>query len=454
MKKYTSLALVCTTLLLTSCALTPMAGDPLTDAGLMSSQELQQYDVDRQWWKIYEDPQLNELMETALRNNIDLKQSAITIRKALYYLHISEQDLFPEASASISGSKSVELKSGDESNSWSSTLDLSYELDLWNRLDATSKASLAEWQATTEDLENTRLSLINSVADAWFQLAYIDESIALTKKNIARYEELYNIFKAQYEAGKTTSITLVQSRQSVLSEKQSLTALKDSRATVEQTMNNLLNLRPGERASISPRPLTDLPSTSIDLQVPISVLSARPDVKAAEQRLEKAWYNQTAQKRSWYPQLTLGAGISSSDSQLGKVFDLPIGTGSIALNLPFLQWNTLKWTDKSVEADFEDARLDFEETLTTAFNEVAVYWQQYLLAKETLASREETQKLNRKNSEYYQDRYENGAGELSDWLEAMNTEYSTEQDVVNDRYEVLKEENLVYKAMAGKYTGK
>ena len=114
----------------------------------------------------------------------------------------------------------------------------------------------------------------------------------------------------------------------------------------------------------------------------------------------------------------------------------------------------MKWKDKSAKANFDKAKLSFEQTLTTALNEVHTHYLAYQNARATLANQEQRLALERKNSRYYQLRYQHGKNELKDWLEALNSEYAAAQNVLNQRYETLKSESTTYKAMAGRYTPK
>ena len=144
---------------------------------MSAAETAERYDVNGNWWEIYQSPQLNALMAQALENNIDLKQAAISVNKALYQANILGADLVPSFSGSLSASTSKNLKTGSHGNTFSSQLGLSYELDLWRKLSATADAQVWEYQATRQDMANTRLTLINNVADAYFNIAYLNEAI-------------------------------------------------------------------------------------------------------------------------------------------------------------------------------------------------------------------------------------------------------------------------------------
>ena len=188
-------------LALSACA-APKANPNLTleaTGQVMSAAETaERYDVNGNWWEIYQSPQLNALMEQALANNVDLKQAAISVNKALYQANILGADLVPSFSGSLGANASKNLKTGSHGNTFSSQLGLSYELDLWRKLSATADAQVWEYQATHEDMANTRLTLINNVADAYFNIAYLNEAIELAQKSLKQYQEINRIKETKF----------------------------------------------------------------------------------------------------------------------------------------------------------------------------------------------------------------------------------------------------------------
>lgn len=421
---------------------------------MSAAETAERYDVNGNWWEIYQSRQLNALMAQALENNIDLKQAAISVNKALYQANILGADLVPSFSGSVGASTSKNLKTGSHGNTFSSQLGLSYELDLWRKLRATADAQVWEYQATRQDMANTRLTLINNVADAYFNIAYLNEAIELAQKSLKQYQEINRIAEAKFRHGRADSSQPTQAKQSLLSAQNNLISLKNSLDTQKQVLRNLLNLKPNEAIAADPAQYR-LPSVKgVNLGVPITVLANRPDLRAAEYRLQSSLQSVEAQKRSWYPSITLGASLSTSSEKAKSTFNIPLLGGSATINLPFLNWQTMKWKDKTAQANFDSAKFDFEKALTTALNEVNTNYLAYQNAQAALNNQEQRYALDKKNSRYYQVRYQHGKNELKYWLEALSTEYGSAQNVLNQRYETLKYENMVYKAMAGRYTPK
>lgn len=411
--------------------------------------------IEQTWWTMYNEPELNKLVERALEQNIDLQQSRLMTEKAFYQLKISQQELWPKAGATLGGKKNKNLENGRENTSFSSDLSLNYELDLWKKLAASTQANQHSYQASQQDLQAARISLASTVIDAWFHLASLDQSILLMQKNLDCHKQLFAISRARYLAGKTSKSPFRASRQALLSAKMRLVELQKNQRDVIVMLNNILNLKPKEAQNLKPAPVINAAQHTVNLDIPLSVLGQRPDLRAAESRLQAAWSQKEAQQRNWYPKISLRAGIGTQTDEPGKLFDIPIGMGSISVALPFLQWNTLKWQNKIAEANFQSARLDFEKKLTTALNEVASASHHYRLAQKNLAWNEEKHALELENSRYHQLRHEQGSGEFEDWLRALTVLYTTEQAIAQAKYQVLKYENLIYKSMAGRYsTGK
>ena len=219
---------------------------------MSAAETAERYDVNGNWWEIYQSPQLNALMAQALENNIDLKQAAISVNKALYQANILGADLVPSFSGSLSASTSKNLKTGSHGNTFSSQLGLSYELDLWRKLSATADAQVWEYQATRQDMANTRLTLINNVADAYFNIAYLNEAIELAQKSLKQYQEINRIADAKFRYGRADSSQPTQAKQSLLSAQNNLISLKNSLDTQKQVLRNLLNLKPNEAIAADP----------------------------------------------------------------------------------------------------------------------------------------------------------------------------------------------------------
>ena len=440
-----------------------MSNDGSLDQAKQTYQNYQditkQFSVDEQWWHGYNDPQLNALVDQAIKNNLDLAKSAISVNRALYNANLVGANLVPTFSGSGSSSASKGIGSSNNTNavgtstvSNTASFKLSYTVDLWRRLADTASAAEWEHKATQEDLKAARLSLINSVVATYYQIAYYKDAIAVTNRTIKNYEQISSILNNKLKVGAIDPLAVEQAQQATLNARNSVVGLETSLKTAEQTMRNLLNLQPNQPLPSRYPNILNVKLQGVDTNVPVSAIANRPDVAMRLNRLQSAFKTLTATEKSWFPTLTLGGAISGSARSASNVADNPIANGMFSFDLPFLDWNRVKNNVKISEADYTTARINYEQSITTALNEIDNYYYTYNQARSSLGLLEQTYEKNRKISTYYQNRYNQGVAEFRDWISAMNTELSSQISLLNQKYTILTNENLVYQAMAGKYS--
>lgn len=421
------------------------------------NQELGQYDsavykANTEWWKDYNNNELNRLVETALQRNPDYLRAAININKELYNLKLQTLDLLPTLSGKFNASSQSEVKRTDNfSSNFSGELGLNYEADLYGKIRDLQTAQEFEYKATQKDRESARLSLINSVVDLYFNLEYLNNAIALTEKNIALYQNLYKISEQKYKTGKTDDIEYLQTKQSLLSEENKLLDLQTSYKEQEVSLRNILNIKPDENLSLEFNDILEQKKLKVNMDTPLAVLADRPDLLAEQYRLEKAFKNLKAEDKNWYPTISVKGAVSSASDKVRTSLDFPYLLGSLSIDLPFLDWNRVKNNVKISEADYNLALLDFKDSLNQALNEVAYYYFAYEKAEKQYDNVKQNYDNALKISKYYRLRYQTGKIEFKDYLEAINTENTLRQNLIEQKYQMIKYENYICKAMGGKY---
>lgn len=443
-------------ILLAGCAGTQYKAAELTDRLGYTVDTAQNYMVNEAWWRDYGDPALDALVEEALANNLDLAQSALTMRKAMYQAQLSELDLWPGLSSSGGASASrpiYEHAHFSDNRSFNGELSLNYELDLWGKLRDTAEASEWEFQATVLDLATTQLALINSVIDVYYNLAYLYDAVKTTEENLANLRQIGAIADTKFAYGKTDAMEPLQAQQSVLASESSLVNYRTQIKDNEQVLRNLLNLPPDTPLQVDFVAMLAVRPLDVDLDVPLAVLSQRPDLQASEFRLRKAFKNLEAVEKSWYPTISLKTALSSSAGNIEDTLDFPVLLGSVSFTLPFLQWNTVQTNVNISRTEYESSLLSFESTINTALNEVAYYYAAYANSLVALANTEMKHKTDVEIADLYDAKYQNGKAEFKDLLDSINTANSSRISVLSDKYQVVKNENMIYKATAGKYSG-
>lgn len=451
--KYKIITMLISAAILTGCSTTNSGFEKYPYKELQVQYPVNKaYNIDTSWWKKYNDAELNKIVDIAIRNNIDLASSAIKVNQALYQANLVGADLVPSFSGSVGASTSKNIKEGGNSNqNFQGSLNISYTLDLWQRL--SDSASAKEWvyKATQQDLEATKLTLINSLVDNYFHLKYLHEIYNINSDSLKNYEKIYNISINKNKYGLVSNLDVIQAQQSIESTKNNLNSINLQIKTTEQTLKNLLNYQPQNSIYLSDNSLLDTPLQGIDLDVPISTIANRPDLKAYEYRLLSSFKDKTAVEKSIYPDITIGSSLSSSNNRFNNALNIPIAAANISINLPFLDWNHIKWNIKISQADFEQSKLNFEKAIVSSLNEIDTYYYTYSNYLNNYNSVKKQYDNNLKISNYYKVRYDQGISEMADWLNALQTENSSKQSIVQAKYQLLSSESNVYQAMAGKY---
>ena len=406
--------------------------------------------INREWWTGYDEARLNELIGLALKNNIDLAKSAIAVNKALAQAGVLQADLVPSFNANLGAQTGKNIKTGGSwSESYKSGISLSYEIDLWRKLANSADAAMWEANATKYDLEAARLALINSVTDAYFESKYQKESINLYEKTLKNYEELESIVKAKFELGKEEELSLKQVKSSVISAKNRILNASKSLDVAEKTLRNLLNVRPEFELNLSGN-LSDIQPQGVNLNVPLYVIGARPDLQAAISRIKEALLGVKVSQKNFYPSITVGAGLSGSGDSASEGLKLNFLSGNIAINLPFLNYSKLKSKLKISELEFETMKLNYAQTLTTALNEIDAGYKNLQKDEAVLRNLNENLRNISSISDIYKLKYDYGKTELKNYLEAQNSVLEGRISLLAQKYKILQDEIGIYKATAGK----
>lgn len=415
-----------------------------------SSNSTANFTLERDWWKGYNQPRLNELIELALKNNIDLAKSAIAVNKALAQAGVLQADLVPSFNANLGAETGKNIKTGGSWNeSYKSGVSISYEIDLWRKLANSADAAMWEANATKYDLEAARLALVNSVAERYFEILYQNESVNLYKILLQNYKQLETVARAKFELGKEEELSLKQIKSSILSAQNRILNAQKSIDAAERTLQNLLNERPGFELN-SGGDLSEVSPQGVNLNVPLYLIGARPDLQAAIARIKEALLNVHSSEKSFYPSLTLGAGLSGGGSSASDAFSLKFLNGNVAINLPFLNYSKLKSRLKISELTFETMKLNYAQTLTTALNEIDASYKNLQKDEAVLRNINENLRNLSSISDIYKLKYELGKTELKNYLEAQNSLLEGRVGVLAQKYKILQDEMNVYKAMAGR----
>ena len=321
---------------LLSCAPTlPQRSSPLTLPDQFSAPGTSP--LPDRWWLSFDDPQLTQLIDQALTDNLTLLSTWDKLRQARATARKSGSSLSPDLSlsGSASTSRSEQNDITTTTEAFSLGLVASYELDLWGRVRSTSDAAALDAEAQALDLQAAAITLSAEVASTWYQLAEQQQQMRLLREQREVNEKVLQLIDTRVRTGKTGIADLLQQQHLLEASRGEESQLTASITLLEHQLALLLGKTPGhqvsaaapELISLGPLPQTGLPATLIQRRP--DILSTFTDVLAADKRVAAAIANT-------YPSISLTARLQTSGAQTSDLFNNWLASLLANLTAPLL----------------------------------------------------------------------------------------------------------------------
>lgn len=410
------------------------------------------------WRDYFVAPELVALVDTALQNNRDLRLALLRVEEARAVYGIQRAAQFPSLAVAAQGARS--RVPGDLNVSGRSVVASEYqayagvsswELDLWGRVRSLKEAALQEYLATEEAQRAARITLIAAVAQAYLGLWELDARIALAGQTVASREESYRIFRRRNEVGAVSTLELTQVETLLNTAHALLAQLQQARALQAHALTQLL----GVPQVVAPLAAEHWPDEAVfaplRVGLPAELLTARPDIRAAEKRLAAAQANVQAARAAFFPRIALTGSLGTASAQLDGLF----ASGSRAwtfvpsISLPIFDGGLRQAGLDLAAARSHIAVANYERTVQQAFREVADalsarQWltQQLAIQQQSLATQQQRARL-------AQLRYDNGATSYLDVLDAQRDLLEAQQQSLQVRRRLLASQVDLYTVLGG-----
>ena len=442
MKNFTAIGLV----LLVGCAttsptLTPQITPPAaySEAAAPGAARLA-----GDWWKTFNSAELQALVDQAFAGSPDLAIAAERVRQAEAQVQIAGASLFPSLDLGFSTRKAR------DSESSSTTLSASYELDVFGRNAAGVRGAEAALRATAFDRDATRLTLLAGVATAYFEVLSLRGRLAVSRENLAVAERVLRVVEARARNGAVSPLDVARQQAAVLSQRAGLLALEQQERQTLAALAILVGRLP-EGFAIQASTLADLAVPSIDPGLPAGLLVRRPDLAAAEAGLAAANADVSAARAALLPsiQLTASAGVASG-ALLAFLGGPSTGLAVAASVLqPIFDGGRLKGSVSIAESRERELVETYRKAILAAFADV----ENALSAAGRLAQREalqvQVEARAREALRLAEVRYREGADDLLSVLDAQRTLFDAQDQLALTRLDRLEASVALFKALGG-----
>jgi len=262
------------------------------------------------WWKLFKDPVLVQLIDTALANNKNLKIAIARIEESQAYLDISRADFYPSINYGTNASTTYNTSSSDFSNSITPAINVSYKVDLWGQIKTLNEIALQNYLATEEAYKALTISIISLTANAYISIRDLDNRLNISEKTANNFRENMEVMQARFNAGLINEVDLAQAKIQVSEAKTAIEVFDRARRQLENAISILLGSPPMDipRGSLLEEQIS-IPE--VPTGFPSELLDRRPDVIQAERNLNAQTLRIGVAETLKYPSLTLSANMGA-----------------------------------------------------------------------------------------------------------------------------------------------
>lgn len=393
------------------------------------------------WWEIYNDAQLNALVERLNTSNQTVAQYEAQYRQARALVRSSRAAFLPtldlttgktrSSQGTGSSSSSLSNNSSGIRDTYNAQLGVSWEADVWGKLRRGLEADTASAQASLADLAAMQLSLQSELVQNYLQLRVIDEQKRLLEATVEAYRRSLTMTQNQYRAGISGREAVAQAQTQLKSTEADLIDLAWQRAQFENAIAVLMGMAPAEFNLAATDSVPALPQ--IPVGIPSQLLERRPDIAAAERSVMAANANIGVAKAAYYPDFTLSLSGGYSSSTFANWISLPNRFWSVGpqLALTLFDGGSRSAELERTEAVYDQTVAQYRQTVLDGFQEVENYMVQLQVYEQEASVRQEALEAARESLRLTSNQYKAGLIAYLDVVNVQATALSNERSVLN-----------------------
>lgn len=410
-----------------------------------------------EWIASFQDEGLEAVLTEALAANYDLAATAARLAATRAAAIISGADRYPQLSAGADGFRRDRRFDGTNgvetvrTESYTLGLNLSWEIDLWGRLNDRARAGYADFEAAAADFEAARLSLVGLTARAWFNLVEAERQLELARFILNSFQDNLATVEDRFQTGLSRALDLRLTRANVAAAAGNVELRLRRRDEAVRAIEILLGRYPAAALQASGDLVT--PSAGIPAGLPADLISRRPDLVAAERRLAATDARYQESRKALLPSIRLTGGAGTTSGELEDLVNGDFSFWNLAggITQPLFQGRELQAGADRARANREAALAGYAQAALQAFREVETT----LAAEETLRREEEALALASEESIAAEDlaweQYQAGLSDIITVLESQRRSFTTQRDVLTTRNQRLQNRINLHLALGGSF---
>jgi outer membrane protein, multidrug efflux system len=409
--------------------------------------------ADLPWWQVFEDPQLQELIRTALKQNYDLQIATERISASRAEVAITRSRLFPQVQGNGDFSGGKEPNFQTRYNFLNLTADAAFQLDFFGKLRRATEASRAALLATEDARQTVTLTLVSDVASDYFTLLQLDLQLQITQDTVKTQQDSVKLTQFRVDHGVATRLDVLQAQQVLDTANAAIPDLEREIAQEEDAISILLGNYP--QAVSRGRPLVEQPlPPEVPPGMPSSLIERRPDIREAEQVLVAANAEIGVAKAEFFPQVSLtgsGGGAFGRSSAFSSLMSSQLGFWSYGAQVsqPIFTGGALRGNLRLAESQHEQALLAYRQAIQNAFGEVSDALIGYQKLHEVRVRQEDTVTDLQESVRLSNMRYQGGTTTYLEVLDGQRSLFSSELTLAQARGSEYQSLVQLYRALGG-----
>lgn len=414
------------------------------------------------WANQFGDAQLQALLLEALKGSPSLEQARARIASAAAYTETAKSNTLPQVGATYPYTR--EQYSGTAlipppyAGSWQSEnkglLTASYDLDLWGKNREALKSSMSQLQASEADAEVVKLTLTESIARSYNQLARLYALRDIAQQEVVQREQIDRITAGRIANGLDTEVERKTAQANLATSRSALAALDGSIVTTRYQLAALLGAGPDRGLAIARPTLGIGDQVRLPDNLPADLVSRRPDLVAARWRVDAITHDVKEAKAEFYPDINLSAAIGLDAFGFGRFLTAASRTANAgpAIHLPIFDGGALRAQLKGRYAEFDYAVAGYNQTLVTALSEVATQLAQIRSTDTQLGDAQAAQEAARSADQLALTQYKAGLTNQLTVLNADTNALAADEAVANLKMNRRDQQIALAAALGGGYT--
>ena len=409
--------------------------------------------ADLPWWQVFQDPQLQELIRTALKQNYDLQLATERITAARAQVAITRSNQFPQVqgSGNFSGGKESNFQS--RFNFLVLSADAAFQLDFFGKLRRATEAARAQLLATQDARQTVVLTLVSDVASDYFALLQLDLQLQITHNTVAAQEASVKLTNLRVDHGVATKLDVLQAQQTLDTANAQIPDLERQIAQEENAISILLGNYP--QAVPRGRTLVEQPlPPDVPPGLPSSLMERRPDIREAEQVLVAANAEIGVAKAEFFPQISLtgsGGGAFGRSSAFSGLMASQLGIWSYGAQVsqPIFTGGALRGNLKLAESQHQQALIGYQQAIQQAFGDVSDALIGYQKSHQVRVRQEESVADLQESVRLSNMRYQGGTTTFLEVLDGQRSLFSAELTLAQARGAEYQSLVQLYRSLGG-----